>query len=280
MSCSPTPRPGRAAGSWPTNALRLGRASVDRRTLAEVLDRRLHALWDPPAAAEAAQAAYRRRLAELDAELEAADRAGDDQRAARGDVTRTLRATIDKTALAAPGCAAHLRASVHTGRACRYQPPGRPQPLARLRVRIVPSRVTPPSDTKHWRRSMWTDEHTLEIRTGRRPLVDEPVGLVVADARPGSAVAVRATVEVTGAVHQAMATFDADEAGLVDTARQASLAGSYTGVDPFGLWWSGQPVGPTSRPPSAPLTARVQATTADGTAEAVLQRHWLAPGRP
>jgi dienelactone hydrolase len=125
---------------------------------------------------------------------------------------------------------------------------------------------------------MRADEHTLEIRTGRRPLVDEPVGLVVAGARPRSAVAVRATVEATGAVHQAMAAFDADEAGLVDTARQASLAGSYTGVDPFGLWWSGQPVGPSSRPPSAPLTARVRATTADGKAEAVLQRRWLAPG--
>jgi hypothetical protein len=103
----------------------------------------------------AARAAYRRRLAELDAELAAADRAGDGQRAARAEaerqallgelgrasglggrprtaspeaerarvnVTRTLRATIDKVALAAPGCAAHLRASIHTGRACRYQP--------------------------------------------------------------------------------------------------------------------------------------------------------------
>jgi tetratricopeptide (TPR) repeat protein len=114
---------------------------------------------DPPLDA-AARAAYRRRLAELDAELEAADRAGDGGRAARADterhallgelrrasglggrprtasaeaerarvnVTRTLRATIDKIALAAPGCAAHLRASVHTGRACRYQPaPGGP----------------------------------------------------------------------------------------------------------------------------------------------------------
>ena len=88
---------------------------------------------------------------------------------------------------------------------------------------------------------MRTDEDTLEIRTGRRPLVDEPVGLVVAGARPGSAVAVRATVEVAGVVHQATATFDADEAGLVDTARQASRAGSYRGADPFGLWWSGQP---------------------------------------
>jgi hypothetical protein len=46
---------------------------------------------------------------------------------ARVNVTRTLRATIDKIALAAPSCAAHLRASIHTGRACHYQPaPGGP----------------------------------------------------------------------------------------------------------------------------------------------------------
>jgi hypothetical protein len=105
-------------------------------------------------------AAYRRRLATLDAELDAADQSGDVLRAeqadaerqavlgelrrasglggrartaapeaerARVNVTRTLRATIDKIALAAPSCAAHLRASIHTGRACRYQPaPGGP----------------------------------------------------------------------------------------------------------------------------------------------------------
>jgi hypothetical protein len=105
-------------------------------------------------------AAYRRRLATLDAELDAADRSGDVLRAeqadaerqavlgelrrasglggractaapeaerARVNVTRTLRATIDKIALAAPSCAAHLRASIHTGRACHYQPaPGGP----------------------------------------------------------------------------------------------------------------------------------------------------------
>lgn len=66
---------------------------------------------------------------------------------------------------------------------------------------------------------MRTDQRILEIRAGRRwPLVDEPVGLVVAGARPGSEVAVRATVEGAGAVHQARATFDADQAGVVDTA--------------------------------------------------------------
>ena len=125
---------------------------------------------------------------------------------------------------------------------------------------------------------MRTEERTLEIRTGQRPLVDEPEGLVVAGARPGSTVALHASVEVAGTVHQATATFDADQAGLVDTARQPSRAGSYTGVDPFGLWWSGRPVGPSTLPPSAPLTARVQATSDGRTAEALVERHWLAPG--
>ena len=119
----------------------------------------------PAAAAEpvldtAARDAYRRRLAALDDVLDAADAAGDSTRAqqaaterdallgelraatglggrdrgvrgaderARVNVTRTLRATLDKITDAAPGAGAHLRASIRTGRACRYQPaPGGP----------------------------------------------------------------------------------------------------------------------------------------------------------
>ena len=46
---------------------------------------------------------------------------------ARVNVTRTLRAAIERIAPAAPGAAAHLRASVRTGTACRYEPaPGGP----------------------------------------------------------------------------------------------------------------------------------------------------------
>ena len=108
----------------------------------------------------AAGAAYRRRLALLQDELAAADAAGDvarGQRAAterdavlselrratglggrsrdvstaderaRVNVTRTLRATIDRITVAAPRAGAHLSASIRTGRACRYQPiPGGP----------------------------------------------------------------------------------------------------------------------------------------------------------
>jgi hypothetical protein len=103
----------------------------------------------------AARDAYRRRLAELKTELDAADRTADRERAdeaeaerdallaelrrasglggrpretsaeaerARVNVTRTLRATIDRIAAKAPRAAAHLQASVRTGLACRYAP--------------------------------------------------------------------------------------------------------------------------------------------------------------
>ena len=108
----------------------------------------------------AARDAYRRRLSALAADLDTADRVGDHAAAerieaerqaltaelrraaglagrnrqpsseaerARVNVTRTLRATIERIAPAAPLAAAHLRSSIRTGAACRYQPaPGGP----------------------------------------------------------------------------------------------------------------------------------------------------------
>ena len=104
--------------------------------------------------------AYRRRLSDLDAELDSADAAGDARRAARADaerqwllgelrratglggrsrrasseserarvnVTRTLRSALDRIAVVAPRVGAHLQASIRTGLACRYDPaPGGP----------------------------------------------------------------------------------------------------------------------------------------------------------
>ena len=108
----------------------------------------------------AARHAYRRRLDVLAADLDAADRVGDRAAAmrigaerqalvdelrraaglggrsrlgapeaerARVNVTRTLRAAIERIAPAAPLAAAHLRGSIKTGAACRYEPaPGGP----------------------------------------------------------------------------------------------------------------------------------------------------------
>jgi len=113
-----------------------------------------------PALDATARNAYRTRLDALAARLDAADRAGDraaaeemeaERRAvlaelrravglggrgrmlgpeaerARVNATRTLRATIERIASAAPRAAAHLRVSIRTGAACRYDPaPGGP----------------------------------------------------------------------------------------------------------------------------------------------------------
>jgi len=61
-------------------------------------------------------------LAKIEAEAEKA----------RVNVTRTIRATIDRIAHAAPRASAHLAASVRTGRTCRYDPA--PDGPARWRV--------------------------------------------------------------------------------------------------------------------------------------------------
>ncbi|MFI6761121.1 AAA family ATPase [Micromonospora sp. NPDC050417] len=109
---------------------------------------------------DAARTAYRRRLATLEEQLDAADRAGDVERAAaaqaeraalvaelrrasglggrprahaneaeraRVNATRTLWSTVKRVESAAPLAGAHLRASLRTGRQFRYQPaPGGP----------------------------------------------------------------------------------------------------------------------------------------------------------
>jgi hypothetical protein len=102
-----------------------------------------------------ARTTYRHRIRQLDDELAAADRTGDsiaaenahrerealiselrratglsgrpsrataDAERARVNVTRTLRATIDRITMAAPMAGAHLNSSIRTGTACRYQP--------------------------------------------------------------------------------------------------------------------------------------------------------------
>lgn len=108
-----------------------------------------------------ARADYRRRLEDLEEELDAADRRGDpaaaarvlDERSAlvadlrhatglagrrrgvtdegeraRVNVTRALRGVIARVASAAPGAGAHLQSSIRTGAACRYDPaPGGPR---------------------------------------------------------------------------------------------------------------------------------------------------------
>jgi dienelactone hydrolase len=118
------------------------------------------------------------------------------------------------------------------------------------------------------------------ITVPSRPLIDEPAGIVISGCAPGRPVTVTASSLIDGFAHEATATFTADHTGVVDTARHPSTAGSYTGTDPFGLWWSATPAGPVAHPatPPGPVTTRLRAETAGGPVTAEFQRHWLAVG--
>lgn len=120
---------------------------------------------------------------------------------------------------------------------------------------------------------------TLRIAAPPGPvLVDDPRGLVISGCEPGSPVVVQARVEIDNATREAMATFCASHAGTVDTGRDASLAGTYTGVDPSGLWWSGNLVAPSASGIPSPVSATVCADAGGRTARAAIKRLWLAPG--
>ena len=56
------------------------------------------------------------------------------------------------------------------------------------------------------------------------------------------------------------------------------MSGTYTGVDPFGLWWSGDLVAPSASSAPSPVTVSVHVEAGGHTAETTTERLWLAPG--
>jgi dienelactone hydrolase len=124
-------------------------------------------------------------------------------------------------------------------------------------------------------------EAALALRIAAPPhpvLIDDPRGVVISGCEPCSPVVVQARVDTDNATREARASFRADESGTVDTGRDASLAGTYTGVDPFGLWWSGDFVAPSARSFPSPVSARLRVEAGHRNAEAMTERLWLAPG--
>jgi dienelactone hydrolase len=67
-------------------------------------------------------------------------------------------------------------------------------------------------------------------------LLDQPVAIEISDLRPGLRVRVRLRNHTLKA--ESSADFVANDAGLVDPAAQAPIAGDYEGVEPAGLFWS------------------------------------------
>jgi dienelactone hydrolase len=103
-------------------------------------------------------------------------------------------------------------------------------------------------------------------------LIDEVIPIVISGLPPGRAVTVR--LRGGGSVEwSSRATFNADQAGVVDLTRTAPIRGDYESIDTMGLFWSARRRGdrPTERaepaasnPPPEPwhLTAEVDGTVA------------------
>jgi dienelactone hydrolase len=64
--------------------------------------------------------------------------------------------------------------------------------------------------------------------------LDQPVDIVVVGLKPGDEV----TVQLSTGDRASHGVFTADERGVVDLTRHAPSAGTYTGVDAMGLFWS------------------------------------------
>ena len=81
---------------------------------------------------------------------------------------------------------------------------------------------------------------TLELRVmPEERMVTEPCAVVVQGAPPGAQITLEATLRDRGGQSwSSRAVFYADHRGSLDTGRDASIAGTYHGVDAEGLFWS------------------------------------------
>lgn len=72
-----------------------------------------------------------------------------------------------------------------------------------------------------------------------QPLIDQPVEIIVSNLEPNSQVILEASAHnKEGDTYKARATFQIDDRGIVNAAKQAPISGSYNGIDPMGLFWS------------------------------------------
>ncbi|XP_059211643.1 acyl-coenzyme A thioesterase 1 [Centropristis striata] len=88
----------------------------------------------------------------------------------------------------------------------------------------------------------------MKILPSVRCLFDKMVQVKVDGLAPHKQVQLRSKlVDDRGMIFKASAVFKADESGQVDVCRAPSLGGSYTGVEPMGLFWSLAPETPHSK---------------------------------
>ncbi|MBN3324741.1 ACOT2 thioesterase, partial [Atractosteus spatula] len=85
----------------------------------------------------------------------------------------------------------------------------------------------------------------VKVEPDSKCLFDRPVTVKVEGLSPHQPVALRATLTGDkGDVFASAARYQADERGLIDLSKSASLGGDYTGVQPMGFLWALKPLKP------------------------------------
>lgn len=113
------------------------------------------------------------------------------------------------------------------------------------------------------------------------PLVDEPVSVQLVGLEPGTRVTVSAvSTDWRGVSFSSWAEYKVGTEGVARPGSETAVAGTYRGLDPFGLWWSmvsgrDRWFAPGPAPIPTSLTARVCATEV---ASVSFIRRWMAEG--
>ncbi len=75
--------------------------------------------------------------------------------------------------------------------------------------------------------------------TPEKPLIDEPVEISISNLSANAQITIEASCkDKDNNAWTSRATFQADDKGMVNVAKQAPISGSYNGIDPMGLIWS------------------------------------------
>ncbi len=91
----------------------------------------------------------------------------------------------------------------------------------------------------------WTRSTPLIIVIPETALIDEPVEISVTNLTPNARITIEAACKnKDNDLWKSYATFQANDKGIVNLTTQASIEGSYKGIDPMGLIWS---MAPTDR---------------------------------
>ena len=125
------------------------------------------------------------------------------------------------------------------------------------------------------------------VLSARRVLIDERVRISVLGLAAGELVQLRLTIGaggqtlVNGRTWTSQADFRADQRGRVRAATDAPVAGSYSGVDSMGLFWSARSTAELASPVRQAWTEQVHLTVVVGgrdVAATDLVRYFLRPG--